>query len=184
MGADVSTGVCLKCQERHDVPMDKQALRAFTRWCKQMAKETTALHKTWHTLEREFKDIETEEWKLPNPELMGALERWAKGRPDVHVLTVDDIYFSSALLVLVEHKTARQFMGVTALFIPQCAPGKPTEFFLYPWHAAPLYRLLRAQKSWRDDNDKAMEDKPLPEHYEAQKEVLRLFRAPKKGKKS
>ncbi|MDD5511490.1 MAG: hypothetical protein PHI12_11880 [Dehalococcoidales bacterium] len=184
IGLDTSEVLCLKCRVRHDVPMDKAAVTAYRRYLKGVHKETTVLHRTWHTLERKFKDVETEKWKLSNRELMDTIEHWAKRRKDVHILTVDDSYFASSFLVLVEHKTAHQFMGVTALFIPQCAPGKPTEFFLYPCHAAPLYRLLRGQKTWRNDSVKAMmEDKPLPEYRAAQKEVLRLFRAPK-GKKS
>lgn len=185
IGLDTSEVLCLKCRERHDVPMDKVAAAAYRRHVKSVHKEAATLHKTWHTLERKFKDVETEEWKLPNRELMAAIEHWAKRRKDVHILPVDDSYFASSFLVLVEHKTAHQFMGVTALFIPQCAPGKPTEFFLYPCHAAPLFRLLQAQKPWRDDSVKAMmDDKPLPEYRAAQKEVLRLFRTPKKGKTS
>lgn len=185
IGFDVSEVKCQKCRERHSVSMDKAAVAAYRRHVKSVHKDAAALHRTWHTLERKFKDVETDEWKLSNLRLMGALECWAKGRPDVHILTVDDSYFASSFLVLVEHKTAHRFMGVTALFIPQCAPGKPTEFFLYPCHAAPLFRLLRAQKPWRDDSVKAMmDDKPLPEYREAQKEVLRLFRTPKKGNKS
>jgi hypothetical protein len=108
---------------------------------------------------------------------MQAVKQWAKRRHDVHVLGTDDSYFASSSLVLVEHKTERQFMGITVVFIPQCAPGPPTEFFLYPCHMEPLYKLLQGYKQWRNQK---WDPVTLPEDGALYKAILQKFRRDKR----
>jgi hypothetical protein len=73
------------------------------------------------------------------------VEKWAEKYPDdVRMVRVDDDYFSSSSLVLIEHKTKKKYMGTTVVFIPQCAPDPIATFFLYPSHRRGLVEALAA----------------------------------------
>lgn len=172
---------CVKCRERHNVTLDKKTANLVAKWWKQEQIFTNKLHRNWHSFEKKFKDLTTNEWKLHGWKLMEAAKRWAKGRSGVHVLSTDDRYHAGSSLILIEHKNELEFMGVTVVYIPQCAPDEPTEFFLYPCHAKPLYLLLQAQKRWRDD--RFIHSKPLPERIKLEKEIYRLFKDQRKAAK-
>lgn len=169
--------VCRKCQEHRDIQYDATVSKAYRTYAKVGNAEFKQLYRTWHAFERRFKNPDTGEWKLTGYDFMQAVERWAKRRPDVHVLGTDDSYFATSSLVLVEHKTERQFMGITVVFIPQCAPGPPTEFILCPCHAEPLYRLLKSHKQWRDQK---WDPASLPEEVALDKAIMQKFRSDRK----
>lgn len=99
-------------------------------------KQATSVHKVAHEYDRRFKG-------LSGYELIVKVERWAKKYPDdVRLVSVDDSHFAGSLLVLIEHRTKTQYMGTSAIIIPQCTGEAPIQFFLYPGHRRELMRAL------------------------------------------
>ncbi len=93
------------------------------------------VHTVWHEFQRRFKKNGhgENEYRLIGYDLMVSVEKWAKKYPrEVRCVGIDDSYFASSLLLLVEHRHSRGYMGTTAVVIPQCTGDKPMEFFLYP----------------------------------------------------
>lgn len=89
------------------------------------------VHKVWHEFQRRFQ--KDGEYRFGSYDLMVRVEKWAQKHPrEVKCLSIDDSYFASSLLVLIEHRHYRSYMGTTAVVIPQCTGEKPLEFFLYP----------------------------------------------------
>jgi hypothetical protein len=98
-------------------------------------------HKVWHEFARKFKKNNAYLWIGAN--LMDRVERWATKYPnDVRIVNVDDSYFSSSILVLVEHRATMKYMGTSVVVIPQCSGESPIEFFLYPQHRRNLVKAL------------------------------------------
>lgn len=91
-------------------------------------------HAIWHKFVRRFKG-EHDKYLVDGFTLMKKVEKWALRYPnDVRVLSIDDSHFASSILVLIEHRTARTYVGTTAVVIPQCTGEAPIEFFMYPDH--------------------------------------------------
>ncbi len=101
------------------------------------------VHKVWHEFQRRFKKDDV--YRSIGFDLMVRVEKWAKKHPrEVRCLHIDDSYFANSLLLLVEHRHARGYMGTTAVVIPQCTGEKPIEFFLYPGDRDALIVALKS----------------------------------------
>ena len=133
---------CDKCGERVErkaTPGERKFHEREVDWTRQK----THVHTVWHEFSRRFKTKDGFKYRMKGHELMVATEKWAKKHPrDVRVVGVDDSYFASSSLVLVEHKAARQYMGTTVVVIPQCTGEDPLEFFLYPCDREGLIEAL------------------------------------------
>lgn len=102
-----------------------------------------SIHRVWHAFSKKF--MKGGSFKLKGYDLMKAVEKWAKKYPrDVRTVGIDDGDFCNSDLVLVDHKTKDQYMGVTAVVIPQCTGEDPLCFFMYPSHQAGLLKALVA----------------------------------------
>jgi hypothetical protein len=102
------------------------------------------IHTVWYEFVQRFKMKSPEsKYRWTAYDLMVRVEKWAKRYPkDVRIVGIDDSYFASSILVLIEHKTARTYMGTTVVVIPQCTGESPLEFFLYPDHRRGLLGAL------------------------------------------
>ena len=69
---------------------------------------------------------------------MKRVDAYAKKHPEIRVVMVDDAYHASSSVVLIPHPT----MGITAIYVPQCATDEKNQFFLYPSDAKPLARAI------------------------------------------
>jgi len=128
---------CGEDVERKATPGERKFFSRKLEWPRKLP-----IHKVWHEFSRRFKDGQ-DSYRYVGFDLMVRAERWAKKHPkDVRVVGIDDSYFASSLLVLVEHKTTRSYMGTTVVVIPQCTGEKPLEFFLYPGHRSALLDAL------------------------------------------
>ena len=86
-------------------------------------------------------------YRLEGYELMKAVGRWAERWPgDARIVPCDDGDFMSSSILLVEHRTARTYMGTTVVVIPQSS-GPPCEIFLDP---SDRNALIEALKDIRD----------------------------------
>jgi len=65
---------------------------------------------------------------------MCRVDAYAKAHPEIKVLTVDDAFHAGSSVVLVPHTK----MGITVIYIPQCATDHLNQFFLYSGHAKGL----------------------------------------------
>jgi hypothetical protein len=102
------------------------------------------IHTVWHEFARRFKHKDGFAYRWIGYDLMMRVEKWAAKYPkDVEIASIDDSYFTSSVLVLIEHKTARSYMGTTVVVIPQCSGESPLEFFLYPCDRQGLLKALR-----------------------------------------
>lgn len=127
-----------KCGQERERPATAKERRENA----EMWRRSSEIHKTWHALTRKFYDQAKREWLLEPYELMCAIEKWAKRRPEIKIVGVDDSHFASSSLVLVPHALDDEYMGTTVLYIPQCSGEKPIEFFMYPSHRSQLLTAL------------------------------------------
>lgn len=75
--------------------------------------------------------------------------KFASKNPEVIDVCCDDHIFSSSNIFLIPHSTKKKFMGVTMLFVPQCAEEQNI-MFLYPGHLDNLIKqLTKLQKEQR-----------------------------------
>jgi hypothetical protein len=109
------------------------------------------VHTVWHDFESRFKDAKSQRYKMKGYDLITSVSKWAKKWPkDVRLVGIDDSYFCSSDLLLVEHQTVDDYMGTSVVVLPQCTGEEPIEFFLYPGHLKSLLGALTAiQKAAR-----------------------------------
>lgn len=104
------------------------------------------LFKLWHKFVKVFTKKDSAfppVWD--RDKLHNGAKKWAKKYPDqIHIVGCDDSYHSSSELILFEHKSNEQYIGVTVLFVPQCSGESPIEFFLYPNASKNLIKTLQA----------------------------------------
>lgn len=131
------------CGERRQRKMDRAELRRHRgEWDR--PNPDCNVHRVWHDFQRRFL-TRADKWRWSGYALMTRVERWARQYPDdVRIASVDDDAFAGSYLVLVEHRARDQYMGTTAVLIPQCTGEPPARFFLYPHHLFGLARALRA----------------------------------------
>ncbi len=91
-----------------------------------MMRDAKAIHRVYHDFERRF---------VRN---FGFPQQW-----NVTVVRCDDGCHAGSMLVFVAHRAPRRYMGVTAVFIPQCTGESPIEFFLYPCHLLEVLRTVK-----------------------------------------
>jgi len=127
----------------------RRPTKAEIRWLKDEWAESSRIHRVWHNFVRRFREKESGAWKYTdNADLQERVEKWAERYPkDVRIVGCDDSYFSTSLLVLVEHQTAKSYMGTTVVFLSQCSGDPPAEFFLYPGHTQALLEALKDVRS-------------------------------------
>jgi hypothetical protein len=102
-------------------------------------------HTVWHEFMKRFKTKDGSGYLWKGYDFMGRVQKWARRYPkDVRITSIDDSYFAGSILVLVEHKTPRSYMGTTVVVVPQCSGESPLEFFMYPGHRRELLKALRA----------------------------------------
>ncbi len=122
---------------------ERKAKREEAQWLKESLKKSSLVHKVWHDFVQRFGDS-PKSWKCEGADFQDRVEKWAEKYPnDVRITTCDDSYFSTSLLVLIEHRTANAYMGTTVVVIPQCSGDPPSQFFLYPGHALALIEALK-----------------------------------------
>lgn len=147
-------------------------------------KRTSAEYAVWWSFQKSFMKKD-DSWRVIGYKLMERVERWAKKQPKdfVRIVSVDDAYFSTSLLVLIEHKTDDSYMGTSVVFIPQCTGENPIRFFLYPEFE--LLKVLKEIEKSRSVVAKAQEERRKKEHAEmmasvtlpSEKELSRAKRA-------
>jgi hypothetical protein len=140
------------CGDKRERPQTK----AESKKLRDEFKEASDVHKTWHAFAKKFIDRKTEEFLYVGYDLMTRAERWAEKYPEIKIVGCDDDHFCCSSLILVPHATARSYMGLTVLYIPQCTGEKPICFFLYPSHRQGLLDALGEiarehgkKKGWR-----------------------------------
>lgn len=103
------------------------------------------VHCIIHDFQEKFQDYSSypPKWKSAGYDLMNEVREWAEQYPDdVQIVSCDDSAFCGSILVLIEHKAEKRYMGTTVVFIPQCTGEQPIEFFLYPEHRRALQTAL------------------------------------------
>ena len=101
------------------------------------------VHYAWHGLVEQLQKADEETWKKQGYDLMLLAGHACKKYPD-YVLPCgcDDSHFMSSDLILIQHKTPTEWMGITMLFIAQNG-DPPAQMFLYPGHAKTLIGALK-----------------------------------------
>ena len=101
----------------------------------------TGIHKIWHEFGRRFIDGLKGD-QTNRGETLDKVYEWAKKHPnDVYFAQCDDSSFMSSDIILVDHKTKDNYMGITAVVVPQCQDPVVTVFF-YPGHIAMLKTII------------------------------------------
>lgn len=164
LGSSNTVYLTCKCGGKSERPMTAKEKVAYKKYRK---KDNT--HKVWKNFcelftNKNAADPTVPEFKYVGAELGDLIERWAKKYPnDVKITGCDDTYFSSSLLVFIEHKDdkALTYMGTTVVFIPQCSGEKPITFFLYPGHTDKLIEVLKGIRTKARPIQKAEDKKDL-----------------------
>lgn len=120
--------------------------RRITKYIRMQYREAMALGRVFHDFCRNFLDSgrEGSPWKYRGATLMERIERWALKYPDfVRITQTDDSYHMNSLLCIIEHRTARSWMGLTVISVPQNGE-EPGQFFLYPEDQDALMNALTA----------------------------------------
>lgn len=130
------------CGEKRERKMDREERRRAPSLRLRPRREDD-VHHVWHDFMRRFMEKDGG-WRYGGYDLMERAGRWAEKFPDdVRIVRCDDASHAGSDLVLIEHRAKNDYMGTTAVFIPQCAGGSPAQFFLYPDHLDDLLRALR-----------------------------------------
>jgi hypothetical protein len=136
---------CGEDVERKATPGERKFYAKRVDWARRYGRNKHNIHTIWHEFARRFKKCEKgqDRYRYVGYDLMGRVEKWAEKYPkDVRIAAIDDSYFASSYLVLIEHRTKRSYMGTTAVVIPQCSGEDPLEFFMYPGHQKSLLGAL------------------------------------------
>ena len=129
--------------------MERPATRTEKKWYKVADTELLDVHLVWRSFAKKFIRVKDGKrvWELRGYPFIQAVEKWAKKFPQsVRIVGCDDYFFTSSVLVLIEHravgnwKTA-QYMGTSLVIIPQ--NGEPLQVFLYPCDTIPLIKALQ-----------------------------------------
>jgi hypothetical protein len=127
---------CGEAVERKATPKERALHEKRVDW-----QGKPSVHKTWYEFQRHFKKDDA--YRFTGYDLMVRVEKWARKHPhEVRCLSIDDSAFASSTLLLVEHRHTREYMGTTAVVIPQCTGEKPIEFFMYPSHRDEIIAAL------------------------------------------
>jgi hypothetical protein len=129
---------CFKQMTKETTPEEKKLIKA-------MFNKNDDIHRVWHNFQKHFIDRpegEPKSFKWKGYELSQKIERWAQKYPeDVHICAIDDSHFMSSDLVLIEHKSKKSWMGVSAVLV--CQNNDPVvQFFLYPGHVENVMKAL------------------------------------------
>jgi hypothetical protein len=113
---------------------------------RQQWRETKAMHALWFRFCKRFRlDKGQGPWAYNGYDFMRRV-RALEGRKawrGLHVLSCDDSYYSSSVLVLIEHEGRTHYHGISVVVIPQCSGQPPCEFFLYEEHAKGVVKALQ-----------------------------------------
>lgn len=110
------------------------------------------VHTIWHDFTKKFQsdnvDSGCNQWKYTGYDMQQRVERWArrwnqKYPGEVQLVHCDDAVHASSDLLLIEHRSADDYMGISVVFIPQCT-DHPMVFFLYPSNRMDLLTALKA----------------------------------------
>lgn len=133
---------CPGRRERDATPEEKKQIREASK-VKFRPKPEHNVHRVWSDFRKRFLG-ESDEFERTGFALQMGIEKWVKKFPkDAHLVPIDDSWFMSSDLLLVEHKARDRWMGVSAVVIPQ-NNQTPVQFFLYPGHVEALYKALQA----------------------------------------
>jgi hypothetical protein len=108
------------------------------------------VHWLWHKFLRQMQD-EKDRWKwTPDAgyDFMLKVERFAErySKEGIRIAHCDDSHFTNSDLVVVQHKTPKEWMGLSVVMLSQCSGQPPAEFFLYPEDVDGLLDVLREAK--------------------------------------
>lgn len=108
------------------------------------------VHTIWSDFNKKFRlDADgCAQWKYTGYDMQLRVERWAKHwnkryPGEIQIARIDDAVYASSRLVMIEHRNANEYMGISVVVIPQCC-DHPMTFFLYPGHRAELLNALKA----------------------------------------
>ena len=139
-GLDEGTRILELCQycgeerERPAEPGERMSSEEFM---------SAKIHKVCHAFEEHMGGGDILALEVQGYDAMERAEEFAKKYPeDIQVVGVDDATFSSSVLVLINHRTDKEFMGTSVYYIPQNG-GTGAEFFLYRGHRKELLSALR-----------------------------------------
>jgi hypothetical protein len=144
-------------------------------------------HDVWWEFQSEFMDGASfnNEWKMVGSDLQDAIMEWAEKYPDmVWVSACDDSWFASSIVVLIQHGTGDNYMGLSVVVVPQLDGQNPFTFFLYPGHAHFLMKGLEKHRGEylpmpEDKGDDAAWDTweaGFQEQYESKPSTFDVFR--------
>jgi len=89
---------------------------------------------------RSFKEFSST--KMIGFRAMCRVDAYAEKHPEIKVITVDDAFHAGSSVVLVPHPK----MGITVIYIPQCATDDLNQFFMYPHCSATMIEEIAKMK--------------------------------------
>jgi hypothetical protein len=139
--------VCDICKKRWEVPLTADEKRLWRERIKQENSRSKDLHALYRAFQKAFYQDNQKGrvgWKYKGYELMKRIEEFAKKHPELVLLSCDDSWYTSSMIVLIPHRIDIdiEYWGTTVVIVPQCTGEPPLEMFLYPGHAVELEKAL------------------------------------------
>jgi len=132
---------CSKCNERAERSSSKEEEKYISE--KQNRRLNPPKHYVWHNFAKAFQNDDMS-WKKEKLNKMHAISKWAEKYPEhIRIIRCDDSVNSSSVIIFIEHKSERSYMGTTMLCVPQCSPDPPISMFLYPNHVENMIAALQ-----------------------------------------
>lgn len=160
---------CVKCGSIKSRPASKLESRHLSK-----QSFDGDVHRTIHDFSAKFIG-QNHEYKWTGWDLIQRVERWAENKKDVYTSSCDDEVFSSSMIVYIDHRSKKAYMGTTVIFIPQNS-GSISQLFLYPGHLNEMIDVLTKIKKDSRPIMKA-EKKSRTERH---RQWLRIFGKPEK----
>lgn len=154
-----------ECREVHERPATEAERKKIHELWVRSERRHKLMHVAWRPIQKLLKDFGTPTDQDTKVKLSSKLERLMERFPEyVQYVRTDDDYHCGSDLFFVSHKyedkkVGKGYWGTTVIYIAQCSPDPPVQFFLYPNHMLGLFdvakrlvaetrRLNAGKKAW------------------------------------
>ena len=128
---------------KHAGKLHKLSESFFKHLQKKYYKLEHKINLNWQSSKRKYRTYDGT--KVYGHGAMQHIEKFVNKHPGIKIAWCDDDVHATSRLVFIPHRTNKDWMGVTVLFVPQCT-NIQNKFFLYPEHVNDLIKTLREIK--------------------------------------
>jgi hypothetical protein len=135
-----------ECEKERERPATEEERKKISDDWKRNERRQKLMHVAWRPVQKVLKDFGSPTDQETKGKLAAKLERLMEKYPDyIRYSRVDDSYHCGSDIFFVSHKyddkvLGSGYWGTTIIYIAQCSPDPPVEFFCYPGGHMPMLR--------------------------------------------